>query len=259
MSPQDELARDNFALRLQAPLTLRPVKGRRPDRCVKVIQTTTGLDLNVTIQHTTMGWGVWLDKNPLTVFGQTGIGRDPTCFKTRLEAAIAAEKTRGLSRWNGSWQTPKPKVPKPDPKGYSDALQRLGKRDRVKLANNTYLEARGFQRPDGSWEGDIAVKLHSTDILTYHENGGYSIDHGGWQRRLTRERLERYLPPWIRIDGEIEYEAYRGGTRWPANWKVGVWKVRRGSNSGAEYIWHYFGRRVTIGPRLGVYVNQSDL
>lgn len=58
-----------------------------------------------------------------------------------------------------------------------------------KLENNTYL-----QRSDGN---TIAVRLHSTDILTFHADGRIEVSTGGWNTITTRYRLNRYLPrPW---------------------------------------------------------------
>lgn len=59
-----------------------------------------------------------------------------------------------------------------------------------KLANNTYLERR---------DGDaIAVRLHSTDIITLHApaNGTelVTLDSGGWLTMTTKGRMHDYAP-----------------------------------------------------------------
>lgn len=54
-----------------------------------------------------------------------------------------------------------------------------------KLARNTYVE----ERPDGS----IAVRLHATDVVTFHENGSATIRCGGWWTYTTRSRVNLAL------------------------------------------------------------------
>lgn len=70
---------------------------------------------------------------------------------------------------------------------YETANARLTGRNanRRKLANNTYLE----RREDGS----IAVKLHATDILTFHANGDAVLSTGGWRTVTTKARMNEYL------------------------------------------------------------------
>lgn len=58
-----------------------------------------------------------------------------------------------------------------------------------KVANNTYLE----RRP----EGDIAVRLHATDVVTFHPDGTATLNSGGWLTVTTKERINRYLPGGI--------------------------------------------------------------
>lgn len=56
-----------------------------------------------------------------------------------------------------------------------------------KLANNTYLK-RGGWRP----KGDIAVQLHSTDVITFHPNGDVTLNTGGWNTITTRDRINGF-------------------------------------------------------------------
>jgi hypothetical protein len=61
--------------------------------------------------------------------------------------------------------------------------------ERRKIANNTRLIRRG--------RFDIAVRLHSTDIITFHNDGRIDVFTGGWDTVTTRDRINRYLPkPW---------------------------------------------------------------
>lgn len=67
-----------------------------------------------------------------------------------------------------------------------------------KLANNTYAKRR--------YSGQIAIRLHATDILTFHEEGRIDVSTGGWDTITTRSRMNDYLPgPW-RVGG------HRGST-----------------------------------------------
>ena len=67
---------------------------------------------------------------------------------------------------------------------YQSAKEKLGNRTRRKLENNTYLELRD--------NGDIAVKLHATDVVTYKPNGDTVLNTGGWHTVTTRDRINKY-------------------------------------------------------------------
>lgn len=56
-----------------------------------------------------------------------------------------------------------------------------------KLENNTYLERRDL-------DSTIAVRLHSTDVITFHSDGRVVLDSGGWWTVTTRDRINRYMP-----------------------------------------------------------------
>jgi len=61
-------------------------------------------------------------------------------------------------------------------------------RERRKIANNTWAERRGDA---------VAVRLHDTDILTFHRDGRIVFDTGGWFTVTTKERMNRYTPAHI--------------------------------------------------------------
>jgi hypothetical protein len=64
-------------------------------------------------------------------------------------------------------------------------------RESRKVANNTYLKRDHYKLKD------IAVHLHSTDILIFHPNGDIWINTGGWDTPTTRDRINMFLPtPW---------------------------------------------------------------
>ena len=60
------------------------------------------------------------------------------------------------------------------------------KGQRRKINNNTYLERRDVNT--------VALKLHDTDIVTYHEDGTVVLDTGGWKTLTTRDRMRTGLP-----------------------------------------------------------------
>ena len=72
------------------------------------------------------------------------------------------------------------------PATYPDAASVLGTRDSRKLANNTRLVR--------LWGNDgIAVKLHSTNVVTFRPNGDIVLRTGGWNTLTTRDRINRVL------------------------------------------------------------------
>lgn len=67
---------------------------------------------------------------------------------------------------------------------------------RRKIANNTYLERRG---------DDIAVRLHSTDVVTVSRDDTVTLDSGGWLTVTTKERMNRFGPVYVYSDKGIWY------------------------------------------------------
>jgi hypothetical protein len=70
---------------------------------------------------------------------------------------------------------------------YQSANQQLQGRcfQSRKLGNNTYLQRR---------DEDIAVRLHSTDVITFHPDGSITLDTGGWETVTTKDRINSYQP-----------------------------------------------------------------
>lgn len=75
-----------------------------------------------------------------------------------------------------------------------------------KVANNTYLQ----RRPNG----DIAVKLHRTDVVTFHADGTATLNTDGWLTVTSKARINEWLP------GGISLSSVKG--RWfltyPGHW-----------------------------------------
>lgn len=68
---------------------------------------------------------------------------------------------------------------------YSTLDQRLSGRNQNgrKLANNTYAERRG---------DNIAIRLHSTDVITFKPNGDKVLSSGGWRTATTKDRINNF-------------------------------------------------------------------
>lgn len=73
---------------------------------------------------------------------------------------------------------------KPIPKDYESASAQLGKRATLIVANNTILARHG---------ATIGMVYHSTEVVTYHEDGRITLTSGGWRTVTTKERLNWVL------------------------------------------------------------------
>ncbi len=73
--------------------------------------------------------------------------------------------------------------------------------------------------------GDVAIRLHATNIVVYHNpnnGGGFTLNSGGWHTVTTKKRMNQYMPDnmgifqrnfawFLRIDGKTV--SYRDGMR----------------------------------------------
>lgn len=66
-----------------------------------------------------------------------------------------------------------------------------------KLANNTYLK----RQVDGS----IGVKLHSTYVVMYNQDGTIVLNSGGWRTPTTKDRLNTFSPAGIWQKNSVWY------------------------------------------------------
>ena len=106
-------------------------------------------------------------------------------------------------------------------RSYQDALDLFSARRKrgtlnrgVKLANNTYLV--WSDREPGTDPKWFAVRLHDTNIVTYHWDGRIVLDSGGWDTVTTKRRMNDYTPPrwsfyqkaylWFLVDHEKGWE-----------------------------------------------------
>ena len=86
-------------------------------------------------------------------------------------------------------------------KNYREASERLGSRDSRKLENNTYLK----RFPSG----DIVVRLHNTDIVTFKPDGDIVLNSGGWRTVTTKDRLNKFSPVTIAQERGVWYVGIR--------------------------------------------------
>ena len=86
---------------------------------------------------------------------------------------------------------------KATPKNYAKALAVLGSKQSVRLGNNTYLEAineRVYE--DGRIPEDrkvITVRLHSTHIVKFYEDGRVTLHTGGYHTVTTKECINHFI------------------------------------------------------------------
>lgn len=91
---------------------------------------------------------------------------------------------------------------------FSSMSQKLRSRESRKIANNTYLVRRDPET--------IAVKLHATDVVTYHSDGTVTLRSGGYETVTTKDRLNHFGPDGIRVysDKRVWY-VFSGDDRTP--------------------------------------------
>lgn len=81
-----------------------------------------------------------------------------------------------------------------------------------KIGNHTYVQRRD--------DNAIAIRLHDTDILTFHVGGTVILDSGGWLTVTTKARMNDHLPEGFRITSE--------GGRWALVSDGQAWWYRDG-------------------------------
>ena len=86
-------------------------------------------------------------------------------------------------------------------RSWHEANTFLGKRDSKKVGHNTYARriARLTEEDEGV-EYDIAIRYHSTDIVTYHPDGSITLNTGGWDTTTTTNRMQMLTPAHVWVD-----------------------------------------------------------
>lgn len=84
-------------------------------------------------------------------------------------------------------------------------------------------------------DGERRIRLHGTDVVTFHADGGFTLDTGGWNTMTTRDRMNGWLPAGYTVytrQGQIHLRT-PDGDHWP------------------------FRQTVRVGPRGAVYPDQG--
>lgn len=101
----------------------------------------------------------------------------------------------------------------------SARVPRHGGPPRVSLGYATWLHQRWR---DGLDVGDplYVVRLHQTDVVTFHSNGDIEVGTGGWNTVTTKRRIEDFTPAdvWVLTEGIPP----RHGSRLPPRFLVCV-------------------------------------
>ncbi len=53
--------------------------------------------------------------------------------------------------------------------------------------------------------GEYAIRYYMTDVVTWHRDGTFTLDNGGWQTPSTRDWMETAAPVLIRQDKGVWY------------------------------------------------------
>jgi hypothetical protein len=72
---------------------------------------------------------------------------------------------------------------------FEELEEKLGKREQVKLANNTVAVRRD--------QNKIAIRLHYTDVVTLTRDGKYILKTGGWYSMTTKDRINGFSPACV--------------------------------------------------------------
>lgn len=64
-----------------------------------------------------------------------------------------------------------------------------GRGQERRIAHETHVVRRGA--------GRIALRYHSTDVVTHFKDGRIRLDSGGYSTRTTKRRINQGLPGWI--------------------------------------------------------------
>lgn len=128
-------------------------------------------------------------------------------------------------------------------------------KDSRKLMNNTYLHRVN--------DSSIVIKLHSTDVVTYHADGRIVFNSGGWRTVTTKARMNEYSPArvsqargvWSISIGGVEAN-YADGITWDGSAFTGagvnfdaVKLARRASKYATDYMAAFDAGKVPLpGP-----------
>lgn len=108
---------------------------------------------------------------------------------------------------------------------FNDRLSQGTLKRGVKLGNNTYLTWEDTPEKVPGWFG---VRLHQTNVVTFHSDGRIVLDSGGWHTVTTKDRMNRAI------------RSYHSSSSWSVYSDRGVWYVATGNYSaGTDKRWAY--------------------
>jgi hypothetical protein len=111
-----------------------------------------------------------------------------------------------------------------------------------KVAHNTYLQRRTWDNLTDEISS-VALLVHSTDVLTFTPEG-IEYHDGGWQSKLTRDRMNDFGPITVR---QKNYEWWCSYREWNAEEREWQWSEE----------WPYFNGMVVS--YAGVLINALEL
>jgi hypothetical protein len=86
---------------------------------------------------------------------------------------------------------------KATPKNYAQAWEALSGKQSIRLGNNTYLEVANERvYEDGRIPEErkvIAVRLHSTHVVKFYEDGRVTLHTGGYYTVTTKDRINEFI------------------------------------------------------------------
>jgi len=96
---------------------------------------------------------------------------------------------------------------------FGAAGRHLGSRDSRPIGHNTSVERLSETR--------IAIRFHSTNVITFHMDGRITFDTGGWWSVTTKVRLNSLSPCQIWSEGDGDW-AIQGPTGDGARFEDGI-------------------------------------
>lgn len=97
---------------------------------------------------------------------------------------------------------------------FSSWLGFLGKKDERPILNNTTVRRTAC--------GQVAVKLHHTDVVTYTGDGQIILKSGGYATPTTLNRLNRFIPAWAHVyQKDFQWYVVAQG-HWPMKFYDGI-------------------------------------
>lgn len=113
---------------------------------------------------------------------------------------------------------------------YTEAIDYLNKgrnKNSRPWANNTRLERRGES---------VALRLYSTDVVTFRPDGSAVLDTGGWRTVTTKDRINSATTGWnvYSVRGEWRAACQANGADVPFAEGMTVWPDGRYDGAGSE-------------------------